>query len=249
MVPQAEINTLADILAACINSTGTTSACSALFSNVRVSGDTSTSADTATAALKIARHPGLNVDTLFGLVPATAPFQPTLPTSPNDWTIAITYFSANMGGPYFPAFDSQGNLWVPSYTSNALFEFDPLGTPLAGDGGFAGGGLNLPFALAVNSVDNVWAVNFGPVNSSSVSRFHNDGTPITSSAYNCSSTCFFPAFDASWNLWVSGATQATVLNSDGSRHASFATNSYDSGLVIDSTGTPGCSATAASSTG
>jgi len=232
-VPQSEINTLADILVPCINSNGNTSACSTLFSSVRATGDTSTIADTATAALKIAKNPALNVSTLFALVPPSSPFQPTLTTVPNDWTIGITYFSENMLGPYFPAFDSQGNLWVPSYSTSTLFEFDPLGTPLAGSGGFNGGGLNLPFAVAVDSVDNPWVVNFAPLGSSGVSRFRNNGTPRTSSAYACSSTCFFPAFDSAGDIWISGATQTTVLASDGTRIGTFGTNSYDSGIVID----------------
>jgi streptogramin lyase len=236
VVPQAEINTLADILVPCVNSDGAGAGCSTLFSSVRISGDTSTIADTATAAIKLARNPALNVDTLFGLVPSAAPFQPILSTKPNDWTIGINYFTQNMVGPYFPAFDSQGNLWVPSYNTNTLVEFDPLGTPLSGSGGFAGGGLNQPYAVAVNSVDNVWAVNFGPIGASGISRFRNDGTPITSSAYNCSSTCFFPAFDTTGNLWISGATQTTVLASDGTQIGSFGTNAYNSGIVIDSNG-------------
>ncbi len=236
VVPQAEINTLADILVPCVNSDGAGAGCSTLFASVRKSGDTSTIADTAIAAIKLARNPALNVDTLFGLVPSASPFQPTLSTKPNDWTIGITYFAQNMAGPYFPAFDSQGNLWVPSYTTNTLIEFDPLGTPLSGSGGFGGGGLNQPYAVAVNSVDNVWAVNFGPIGASGVSRFRNDGTPITSPAYTCSSACFFPAFDTQGNLWISGSTQTTVLASDGTRIGSFGTNAYDSGLVVDSTG-------------
>jgi hypothetical protein len=236
VVPQAEINTLADILVPCVNSDGASATCSTLFASVRKAGDTSAIADTATAALKIARNPALNIDTLFGLVPAAAPFQPTLASAPNDWTIGITYFSENMGGPYYPAFDSQGNLWVPSYTSNTLVEFDTLGTPLSGLVGFSGGGLNQPYAVAVNSVDNVWAVNFGPLGASGVSRFRNDGTPVISSAYSCSSTCFFPAFDTAGNLWISGATQTTVLASDGSRIGTFGINAYNSGVVLDAAG-------------
>ena len=236
VVPQAEINTLADILVPCVNSDGAGAACSTLFSSVRRSGDNSAIADTTTAAIKLARNPALNVDTLFGLVPSAAPFQPTLPTKPNDWTIGISYFTLNLAGPYFPAFDSQGNLWVPSYTNNTIVEFDPLGTPLSGQWGFGGGGLNQPFAIAVNSVDNVWVVNFGPIGASGVSRFRNNGTPLTSTAYSCATACFFPAFDDSSNLWISGSTQTTVLASDGARIGSFGTNAYDSGIVIDASG-------------
>lgn len=235
-VPQAEINTLADILVPCVNSDGTAPACSTLFSSVRASDDSSTIADTATAAMKIVRNPALNVGTLFGLVPSAAPFQPTLATAPNDWTIGITYFVESMAGPYFPAFDSMGDLWVPTYATNSLAEFDPLGDPLSGANGFAGAALSQPFAVAVDGSDNVWAVNFAPIGASGISLLRNNGSGVTSTAYACSATCFFPAFDGSGNLWISGATQTTVLGPSGSKVASFATNSYDSGIVVDSTG-------------
>jgi len=74
-VPQAEIDTLANILAACINSTGPGSTqCSSLFSNAMNAATQPT--DTASAALNIAHNPGANIsnliaDALFA-VPADA---------------------------------------------------------------------------------------------------------------------------------------------------------------------------------
>src|ERR1019366_8272488 len=51
-VPQAAINTLGNILAACVNSTGTGAACTTLFANAESGGTTGTMAtDTATAAI------------------------------------------------------------------------------------------------------------------------------------------------------------------------------------------------------
>ncbi|MEI9967600.1 MAG: hypothetical protein WDM87_02855 [Terracidiphilus sp.] len=77
-VPQTEINTLANILAACVNSTGPTSTqCSTLFSNATNNGVDAP--DTATAALNIAHNPGPSstiVGNLFGLQTPTSPFQP-----------------------------------------------------------------------------------------------------------------------------------------------------------------------------
>lgn len=74
-VPQAEINSLANALASCVNSTGASSPpCTTLFTNAQSGGTVPT--DTVTAALYIAQNPGANV---FNL--ASIPFPP-LPSSP-----------------------------------------------------------------------------------------------------------------------------------------------------------------------
>ena len=74
-VPQAEIDTLANILAACINSTGPGSTqCGTLFSNAMNGGTQPT--DTATAAVNIAHNPGANAGNLFGLQAPSSPFLP-----------------------------------------------------------------------------------------------------------------------------------------------------------------------------
>jgi hypothetical protein len=65
-VPQSEIDTLANILSACINSSGPGSTqCTTLLGNAK-NGST-TPMDTATAAINIAHNPGANVSALFGL--------------------------------------------------------------------------------------------------------------------------------------------------------------------------------------
>ncbi|HEY2861731.1 MAG TPA: hypothetical protein VGJ21_25245, partial [Terracidiphilus sp.] len=96
--PQSEINTLGNILAACINSdggvTGPTNptACYTLFTSALSGGTTGTQpTDTATAAINIAHNPGANVATLFGLPTAQAPFAPVLSSAPNDWTVGIQF--------------------------------------------------------------------------------------------------------------------------------------------------------------
>src|ERR1035438_3040948 len=76
-----EVYTLADILAACVNSSGPGStSCSTLFSNATADGTPGGAqpTDTATAAINIAHHPGANVAPLYGLATSTAPFQPIL---------------------------------------------------------------------------------------------------------------------------------------------------------------------------
>jgi streptogramin lyase len=233
-VPQAEINTLADMLVNCVNSDGT-SACSPLFTNALEANGTQPS-DTIAAVLNIAHNPGANVAALFGTGFAGSPYQPSLTAAPNDWSIALTFYADNMVGPYFPAIDSLGNVWVPGYASADLTEFDPLGNLLSGGYGFTGGGLNLPYAIAIDSKDRAWITNFGPINASTVSEFNTDGTPATSTPYACSTACFFPAFDASQNLWISGTDHTTVLQPNGSILGQYPTSAYDSGIALNSAG-------------
>jgi hypothetical protein len=232
-VPQAEINTLANMLVTCVNSDG--SACTPLFSNTPdASGVAPT--NTVTATLNIARKPGANVPALFTASQTTPTFQPALAAAPNDWSLALTFFADKMVGPYFPAIDSVGNIWVPAYAGNALIEFDPTGSLLSGANGFTGGGLNLPYAIAIDARDNPWVINFGPLNTSTVSKFSPVGVSLLSSPFACDTQCFFPAFDAAQNLWISGSQHATVLGPDGSVVKKFATSGFDSGIAINSAG-------------
>ena len=233
-VPQAEINSLANMLVTCVNSDGTTG-CAPLFSNAPdLSGVAPT--NTISAALNIARKPGANVSALFAASQITQTFQPTLTAAPNDWSLALTFYADKMVGPYFPAIDSVGNIWVPAYASNTLIEFDPTGSILSGKNGYTGGGLNLPYSVAIDAHDNPWVINFGPVNASTVSKFSTTGAALVSSPYACDTQCFFPAFDAAQNLWISGSQHATVLGPDGSVQKKFTTNAYDSGIAISSAG-------------
>ena len=234
VIPQAKLDTLANILVPCINSTSLTNGCSTLFGNAKDTNGNAP-ADTATAVLNIAHNPAGNTAALFTLATANAPYQPALTAAPNDWSLAITFYADNMSGPYFAAIDSVGDLWVPGYTSNTLTKFDPLGNILSNEAGFTGGGLNQPYSVAIDSSDNAWVVNFGPINASTVSKFLSNGTPATSTPYPCSSTCFFSAFDTSQNLWISAANRIIVLGSSGAPLTQFTTNAYNSGIAIDST--------------
>jgi len=227
--PQAKLNTLADLLVPCINSTGTGAGCNGLFTNAKIGNTTPT--NTVAAMLHIAQHPAQNIAALFALTPANSPYQPMLSSAPNDWTLAITFFSDNMPGPYYPAFDSQGNLWVPGFANNGLTKFSPTGNVIQN---YTGGGVLQPFAVAIDASDNPWIVNFAPVGAATVSVFKNNGAPITSTPYACSAACFFPAFDTSGNLWISGSTRTTVLFPAGSQVTTFATDAYTSGLALDS---------------
>jgi streptogramin lyase len=233
-VPQSEINSLANLLVTCVNSDGG-SGCAPLFSNAPGANGAAPT-DTIVATLNIAHNPGANAAALFNASLTTPTFTPALAAAPSDWTLALTFYADKMVAPYFPAIDSIGNVWVPGYISNTLTEFDPTGKILSGANGFTGGGLNLPYSIAIDSSDNPWVINFGPLNASTVSKFSTTGASLTSSPFPCATECFFPAFDAAQNLWISGTGNTTVLRGDGSVLKTFSTAAYDSGIAINSAG-------------
>jgi hypothetical protein len=91
--PTAQINTIANLLAACINSPGGTSGdgstCGTLFALTLPSGNTPPT-NAIAALLNLALHPALNTAALFNLIPPTAPFQPAQTQPPPDFAIRFT---------------------------------------------------------------------------------------------------------------------------------------------------------------
>ena len=90
--PVAELDTLADILSACINSTGGAagdgSLCGTLFSLTTIPPNPPPT-NTIAALLNIVNNPSQNTEALFALVPPTPPFQPTLTSAPGSFQIQL----------------------------------------------------------------------------------------------------------------------------------------------------------------
>ncbi len=174
-LPSSELNTLADILAPCVNSNGVTGECSTLFTDSKPSGG-SLATNTIDAMLDIAQHPAQNQSALFGLVTGTAPFQPTLAAAPNDWTVDIKYTGGGLDASKAIAIDSSGNVWVTNL-NNSLSEFSSTGTAISPAAGYTGNGLNVPWGIGIDPSGNVWAVDS---NSNALSKFSSTGTAIAS---------------------------------------------------------------------
>jgi len=128
-IPVAEINTLADALATCVNSTGVGGNCATLFAATAVGGVQPTS--TATAMYNITTHPTLGTTALYNLATPTPPYTPILPVGfnaftnsnsgiPNDWSLAIVYRAPNLNAPTYLAIDSQDNVWAAGGNRTAL---------------------------------------------------------------------------------------------------------------------------------
>jgi hypothetical protein len=216
-VPQAEINTLANILAACVNSS---SACSTLLNTATADGTaTGTKAtDTTSAAINIAHNPGANVAGLYGLASGTSPFAPGLSAVPNDWTVGLSFVESSVPGAGFEAqpsaiaIDSSGNAWIANFGDNSVTELSNVGAVLSGANGFTSGGLNGPEGIAIDSSDNVWITN---ETGNSVTKLSSTGVPIFASGGYAGGGLNGPggiAIDSSSNAWIANFGNYTGNN-------------------------------------
>jgi streptogramin lyase len=242
-VPQTTVNTLGNILAACVNSTGPASTgCGTLFSNAMNGSITPT--DTATAAINIAHNPAANVTNLYGLSTSNPPFASALTAQPNDFTLAI-YFNAGTPG-YGPMVaDASGNLWFSDTVVDEVNHegYDP--TPFNGinyDTGFAVP--YYPAAIALDINGDLWSVNGndgGPapsLNELTPAGATGTGSPFTALGITNPTGL---ALDASSNSWITNsATPGAVIKatSAGALSGTFSTGGIVSpqAVAIDPSG-------------
>ena len=211
-IPQAELYTLADALASCVNSaSGSSSTCTALFQATTVNSVVPT--DTLQAVLNLAHNPGLNPAAIFNLVGSSPPFQPTLVAAPNDWTVAITYTGNGIATPQSIAIDANGNAWIVNMTNTVTELSAGSGAPLSGATGFVATGLDAPVSLAISTTGSVWIANCGDACSGS-------GIPSTVTALSAngqsSSNYTSSGLNGAYAIAISGSNQTWVANSLGS---------------------------------
>ena len=219
-VPAAEINTLADILAACVNSDGTGSACSTLFTATTSSGSAAPT-NTAQAILNIAHNPGINVGALYNLGTPISPFQPTLASAPHDWSVAVTFTGGGLTSQLTGDLnvDGLGNVWVitedqsfvpgRSQDIGHISVFDPTGTPLSANGYTAElTGSNGIQSFAIDRFNNAW-LNASDLNGPRILKINSNGVVLSpAEGYTGGGINQFSisrlAFDSAGNLWVTG---------------------------------------------
>jgi hypothetical protein len=218
--PQSKINTLANILAACVNSTGSSStACSMLFANAK--NGSSSPGDTAAAAINIAHNPGSNVATLFGLESASSAFQPVLSTAPSDFMLPISYSGGGLNLPGSLAINSVGDVWVANYFGGEASEFSNTGAP-ASPSGFPAAALEESFGITIDAQDSVWITNESGSTggSGSVTHLSGSGEDLSGSGYT-GGGIYYPialATTTGGNIWIAdyGSSTASLLANDGS---------------------------------
>ncbi len=237
-VPQALLDTLADILAACINSSGPSSPlCTTLKTNA-ANGATQPT-DTAMAAINIAHNPGANVAALYGMVSATGPFQPTLTSAPADFTVTLTFSSSYISGPKALAVDVNGKVWFSSPGISAVVAVSPLGveTNSVSNAAFIGAPAGIAIGptsdiiwftdtsfkyleYATISTNFVHYVDYSSINPVFMPYIAIDGAnhPLTTGTWNGSNAYFYqtPTGGYSGATGVPGtATYATAVDTNG----------------------------------
>lgn len=227
-VPYKEINTLADFIAVCVNSNGAitgnlSTPCDMVMTPETINGVVPT--NTIMATLAIAQNPAHSVSSILNAIQATAPFQPYLSTTPNDFTVAIQYTGGGIRSPQAVAADASGNAWVAN-KNNAVTELTGgTGAFLSGTNGYTSGSLDAPDSIAIDTNGNAWIANCGAscsgsANASSVTLMTPSvGNSVVASNFTGGALngAYALAVDASNNVWIANAlgVNVTKFNSAG----------------------------------
>jgi streptogramin lyase len=213
LLPVAKIYTLANILASCINSSGST-ACDALF-GAATPPSGSAPQNTIDAALDIAQNPFNNVAALFALPTPQAPFEPGLDTAPSDWTMSVTFNGGGLDFPASIAIDAAGKVWTVNYCGSnnpcaSVTELSSAGTPLSSKG-FTNGSLWESYGLAIDVHAGVWVTNQQTNGGDgSLSELNASGEVVSTSD---GGGIYYPvavATDSDGSIWTANQGDSTV---------------------------------------
>jgi len=179
----AKINSIAAVLAACVQSIGG-SPCTSIAGLDSNSTATSNSGVTpigltpATDTVQISLYMALepyhygdssatdaqdNITSVFGYGAPETAFTPVLAYAPFDWTLAITYTglavnatpTGTLAGLQSTAVDASGNVWMAANTANMLFGVTATGQPINNGSGYTG--FNSADQLSIDASGTIWA--------------------------------------------------------------------------------------------
>jgi len=105
---------------------------------------------------------------------------------------------------------TAGNAWVTNDTGNTVTKLSNTGAVLSGANGYTVGGLNGPYAIAIDGAGNAWVPNF-QVNT--VTELSNTGAVLSGTGHYTGGGLTEPdgiAIDGSGNVWVANFTGNTV---------------------------------------
>ena len=233
VAPVKKINSLANLLNACVVSSGeASSACQQLFTAAygpAGKGPDETSGETFGAAISLAKNAGENVATLYSLSEASSAYQPVLAAAPADWTLLVNYGGGGMNSPSAVSIDSTGKVWVASYFAVASL-FTNTGDPVFATG-ITGNHLENSFGGAVDVNDAFWAAN--EESSSGVNGGLGSISVLSSTGaldgHYIAGGIDFPlgvAFDTSGVAWVVDYGDSSLTLLDGSGNPLSGTGGY-----------------------
>ena len=223
-----QVNNVANILSACVNSTSPYAPCTTLYSNVNPLGGTTVPADTLQAAIALAQSPvlttgaGGQIANLYGIIPPTAPFNPysSAYTQIHDFTLAIgynpvvpssatPYTLANtlVYAPMNIAFDQYGNAWIGS-------AYGPGTTPAG------------TCATSGTAACNTWLVELDPT-----------GNPIPAGSASVGGTSNSNYWINSYSLGTTPTTGGTTTTFEGLNinSTTYTGGGTPQGIAIDTT--------------
>jgi len=241
-VPQTTIDSIANILTSCVNSTGPAStACTTLFTNAKSAGSTGTTpTDTATAAINIAHNPGKNITALYGLAFPSVAFSPALSAQPNDFTIGINYSGvgstgAGLNQPYSVAIDALGNAWFTNLGNGfngTISKLNSSGAPASPSTGYVPGTQFAPNGIAIDLSSNAWVVDgFG-----FLTEYSSAGALISTAGGYSGGGLAAPqalAIDGSANEWIANFGVSDDVSKFNSSGVAQSTSSGYTGGGID----------------
>jgi hypothetical protein len=161
--PIAIFDTLANILASCINTSGGVGSGTACGSLYQLSSGAVQ--NTISALLHIVQNPNANVTALYALAPSTSPFQPALNSAPTTFAVFVGVpIGVITAASYDQLFsDTQGHIWLYAPAQGALTQYDTHLKVLHSYTVYSGySGDGVAGIAALDPSDNLW-VPTGPL--------------------------------------------------------------------------------------
>ncbi len=248
LVPTAEVNTLANILASCLNAVGS-GRCAAVLAAATPPGG-SAPTDTFQAAIDIALNPGNNVADLFSFSTASPPFQPALANAPTDFVLGIIYNGGPLTGSvaaHGVDVDPFGNVWlacaVNGTSGGAVVEISPSGEYLSPPTGYLSTSLDVPEVLAVNSSGNVEIASLSDSRLLEIGSMGSATGPFSAASATSLAGPVGVAIDnRDLSSWVTDSvtnqlTHISITGSEDTLNSPQNTGNAPLGVAIDGTGT------------